>query len=571
MNELYNDKENQEVKPETNNQKSEEKEVKTKGINLWLPLWIAFGIAIGILIGNIFSNFNSRHSLFNRGNKLEAILEYINESYVDTVDVQELVEQSIPGVVAGLDPHSSYISAKDMELIGDDLEGHFSGIGVQFLIQNDTIIVVSIVPGGPSEAAGISAGDRIVFVNDSLYAGNGITNEKVMRGLRGKNGTIVKLGVKKIVSDGITEIKVTRGDIPVNSVDASFSIEEGIGYIKISKFASTTYSEFISAISKLKSQGCESFVIDLRQNTGGYLNAAIQMVNEFLERGQLIVYTEGRAFPRQDTYADGTGTCKNDQVVVLLDEGSASASEVFSGAIQDLDRGLIIGRRSFGKGLVQGQRQFKDGSALRLTIARYHTPSGRCIQKAYERGNADDYNQDLMRRYLRGEFDSQDSIKQEKYPLFHTLSGRPVYGDDGIMPDIFIPRDTVGINSYYTKVANSGYIYEYAFSYTDKNREKLNKFTDWKDLHNYLKGQSLLWNFVSFSDTKGVRQRPYLIDESRNLIETQLYGYIARNILGDEAYYQIVLRNDIVLKKSIETVKAKKASKESIRDKAYVK
>lgn len=569
MNELYNnDNEDQEVKPD-NATKTPEKE--SGKINLWLPLWIAFGIAIGILIGNIFSNFNSRHSLFNRGNKLEAILEYINESYVDTVDVQELVEQSIPNVIAGLDPHSSYISAKDMELVGDDLEGHFSGIGVQFILHSDTIVVVSIVPGGPSEAAGLSAGDRIVLVNDSLYAGKGISNEKVMRGLRGKNGTVVKLGVKKITADNLVDISVTRGDIPVNSVDASFSLDEKVGYIKVSKFASTTYSEFISAISKLKSQGCESFVIDLRQNTGGYLNAAIQMVNEFLERGQLIVYTEGRTFPRQDTYADGTGTCKKDQVVVLLDEGSASASEVFSGAIQDLDRGIIIGRRSFGKGLVQGQRQFKDGSALRLTIARYHTPSGRCIQKAYEKGNADDYNQDLMRRYLRGEFDSQDSIKQDQYPLFNTLTGRPVYGDDGIMPDMFVPRDTVGVNSYYTRVANSGYIYEYAFIYTDKNRERLSKFTDWEKLYNHLKSQSILWNFVNFSESKGVKQRPYLIEESRSLIENQLYAYIARNILGDEAYYQIVLRNDVVIRKALGVVNDKKALPESIKDRSYLK
>lgn len=569
MDELYdNNKDNQEVKPD------EVKKVvqkDSKRINLWLPLWIAFGIAIGILIGNVFSSFNSRHSIFNRGNKLEAILEYINESYVDTVDVQDLVEQSIPGVISGLDPHSAYISAKDMELVGDDLGGHFSGIGVQFILLNDTIVVVNTVPGGPSEAAGITAGDRIVFVNDSLYAGKTVSNEKVMRGLRGKNGSVVKLGIKKITSDNIVDISVTRGDIPVSSVDASFSVEKGVGYIKISKFASTTYSEFISAISKLKSEGCESFVIDLRQNTGGYLNAAVQMVNEFLDRGQLIVYTEGRAFPRQDTYADGTGTCKSDQVVVILDEGSASASEVFSGAIQDLDRGIIIGRRSYGKGLVQGQRQFKDGSALRLTIARYHTPSGRCIQKAYERGNADDYNQDLMRRYLRGEFDSQDSIKQDKYPLFNTLSGRPVYGDDGIMPDIFVPRDTVGINSYYTRVANAGYIYEYAFMYTDKNRDKLNKFADWKSLHNYLKGQSILWSFVSFADSKGVKQRPYLIEESRSIIENQLYAYIARNILGDEAYYQTILGGDVVLKKTLEVVKSKKALPESIKDRSYLK
>lgn len=547
------------------------KETPRKRINIWLPLWIALGVAIGILIGNIFSNFNSRHSLFNRGNKLEAVLEYINESYVDTVDIQELVEQSIPALISGLDPHSTYISAKDMELMGEDLEGHFSGIGVQFILQKDTVVVVSIIPGGPSEAAGLLPGDRIVFVNDSLFAGNGISNEKVMRNLRGKKGTSVKLGLKRATSDGITEVLVMRGDIPVNSVDASFMINDKVGYIKVNKFAFTSHSEFISAISKLKQEGCDSYIIDLRQNTGGSLNTAIQMVNEFLSRGQLIVYTEGRAFPRQNLYADGTGTCQQDQIVVLTDEGSASASEVFSGAIQDLDRGLIIGRRTYGKGLVQNQRQFKDGSALRLTIARYHTPSGRCIQKAYEKGNADDYNQDLMRRYLRGEFDSQDSIKLDNYPLFHTLSGRPVYGDDGIMPDIFIPRDTVGVNSYFTKVANSGLIYEYAFNYTDKNRDKLLRYKDWKELKKYLVSQSLLWDFVSFADTKGVRRRPYLIEESKALIENQLFAYIIRNMLGDEGYYQVLMRDDKVVKDAVSLIDKGKASPQSVRDKSYLK
>lgn len=547
------------------------RETPRRKINIWLPLWIAFGIAIGILIGNIFSNFNSRRSLFNRGNKLEAVLEYINESYVDTVDIQDLVEQSIPALISGLDPHSTYISAKDMELMGEDLEGHFSGIGVQFILQKDTIIVVSIIPGGPSEAAGLLPGDRIVFVNDSLFAGNGITNEKVMRELRGKKGTSVKLGLKRATSDGIVEALVMRGEIPVNSVNASFMINNEVGYIKVDKFAFTSHSEFISAISKLKRAGCKSYIIDLRQNTGGSLNTAIQMVNEFLSRGQLIVYTEGRAFPRQDLYADGTGTCQQDQIVVLTDEGSASASEVFSGAIQDLDRGLIIGRRTYGKGLVQNQRQFKDGSALRLTIARYHTPSGRCIQKAYEKGNSEDYNQDLMRRYLRGEFDSQDSIKLDNYPLFHTLSGRPVYGDDGIMPDIFIPRDTTGINSYYTKVASSGLIYEYAFNYTDKNREKLSRYKDWSELRKYLTSQSLLWDFVSFAESKGVRRRPYLIEESRSLIESQLFAYIIRNILDDEGYYQLLMREDKVVKEAVNLIDKGKASPESVRTKAYLK
>lgn len=541
-----------------------------KRSNVWLPLWIALGVVIGILIGNVFVNFNLRRSIFNRGNKLEAVLEYINDSYVDSVDIQNLVENSIPNLIAGLDPHSTYISAKDMELMGGDLEGHFSGIGVQFIIQKDTIVVVSVIPGGPSEAAGISAGDRVVFVNDSLYAGVNISNEKVLRNLRGEKGTSVKLGVKHLRHDKIEDILVMRADIPVNSIDASFSLTNNIGYIKVRKFALTTHSEFLSALSKLKNKGCESYVIDLRQNTGGSLTAAIQMINEFLPKDKLIVYTEGRAFPRQDIYSDGSGTCQKDQVVVLMDEASASASEVFAGAIQDNDRGLIIGRRSFGKGLVQEQRQFKDGSVLRLTIARYHTPSGRCIQKAYEIGKSEDYNQDLLKRYLRGEFDSQDSIKQENYPLFETSAGRPVYGNDGIMPDIFIPRDTVGINSYYTKVVNSGLVYEYAFNYTDANRERLSKFKTWQELSAYLNRQPLLYNLVSLAENRGIRQRPYLIEDSRRLLQQQLEAYIVRNFFGDEGFYEILLRDDVVMKKAVEVIKEKKAEPLMIQKKAYV-
>lgn len=543
--------------------------MKSNRRRVWLPLWIALGVAVGIFIGNTFSIFNSRKSIFYRGDKLEAILEYINESYVDSVDVQDLVEGAIPNLIAGLDPHSVYFTAKDMELTGDEFEGHFSGIGVQFRIQRDSIVVVSLVSGGPSEAAGIQAGDRIVFVNDSVFTGKDLTNEKVLRNLKGPKGSSVKLGIKRLSEKNIVNITVKRDDVPVNTVDVSFSPVDKVGYIKVSKFGSTTYSEFISAISKLKSQGAESFIVDLRQNTGGYLKAATDMINEFLGAGDLIVYTEGRAFPRANAFANGSGACKDNQLVVLIDEGSASASEVFAGAIQDNDRGLIVGRRSFGKGLVQTQFPFKDGSALRLTVARYYTPSGRCIQKAYEKGKIDDYSQDLMNRFLRGEFDSEDSIKMAGHPLFHTLSGRPVYGDDGVMPDIFIPRDTVGVNSYYTMVMNQGLLFEYAFMYTDMNRDRLKKFKTWQKMSAYLSKQPLVQNLVSYAESKGVRQRPYLIAESRALLQTQLEAYIVRDFFGEDGFYPILLKNDVVLKKAIEIVKNKKATTESIKDLAY--
>jgi len=538
---------------------------------IWLPLWIALGVVAGIVIGNLYSVFSpvTRTTIFGGANKLDAVIQFINETYVDSVDTKELIEITIPNLVSELDPHSTYISAEDMALMGDDLEGHFSGIGVQFVLRNDTIMVVSVIAGGPSQAAGIMPGDRIVFVNDSAYTGKDMTNDKVMRSLRGPKGTDVKLGIKRFNSPDITDILVKRGDIPVNTIDVSYSPAEKVGYIKINKFGSTTYQEFISAISKLKSQGNDSFIIDLRQNTGGYMNAAIDMINEFLERGELIVYTEGRAFPRENSIAKGTGSSKNDQLVVLIDEGSASASEIFAGAIQDNDRGLIIGRRSFGKGLVQNQQKFKDGSALRLTIARYYTPSGRSIQKPYELGKAGDYNKDLMNRYMRGEFFSQDSIKQDNEPLFHTAGGRPVHGNGGIMPDIFIPRDTTGVNSYYITVVNEGLVYESAFIYTDKNRQRLEEFKTWQELDKYLSNQPLVNNLINLASSKGIRYRPYLVSEAYRLLMTQLKANIIRNMFGDDGFYPVILQNDNVLNKAIEIIQEKKAYPEVIRTEGY--
>lgn len=549
-------------------------DTKTKKDNkkryfVWLPLWIVLGIIAGIIIGNVFSIFNpivqSSNIFTGRANKLDAVIQFINETYVDSVNTYDLIEETVPRLVSELDPHSTYISAKDMALTGDDLEGHFSGIGVQFVLRNDTIMVVNVIDGGPSQAAGIRPGDRIAFVNDSAYTGKGMTNDKVMRGLRGPKGTDVKLGIKRFGTPDIVDILVKRGDIPVNTVDISYSPAENVGYIKINKFGSTTYQEFISALSKLKSQGSDAFIIDLRQNTGGYMNAAIEMINEFLEKGKLIVYTEGRAFPREDAYANGSGTSKQDQLIVLMDEGSASASEIFAGAIQDNDRGLIVGRRSFGKGLVQNQQKFRDGSALRLTIARYYTPSGRSIQKPYELGKSEDYNKDLINRFMRGELDSQDSIKLDSEHVFHTLAGRPVYGNGGIMPDIFIPRDTIGINSYYITVANEGLIYESAFLYTDKNREKLQEFKNWEDLDKYLSAQPLIPNLVNLAESKGVRYRPHLVNEAKDLLMTQLKANIVRNIFGDDGFYPIILKKDNVLKEAIRLIQEKKAYPEVIR------
>lgn len=543
---------------------------KLKKIYIWLPLCIAASIALGILLGNIFSRQTPISRIFGvSGNKLDVIFDYIEKSYVDTISVDELVERAIPVVLSELDPHSAYIPAEDMEVQGGEIEGYFGGIGVEFTLQNDTIVVVNVLPGGPSEAVGLMSGDRIVYVNDSLFVGKGVTQTSVLKKLRGKKDTKVKLGVKRQTSDKILNFEVTRADVPVKSVEVAYMIEDKIGFIKIKSFAVTTFDEFISAIAKLKSKGANSFIIDLQQNGGGSFEASYRMANEFLKSGDLIVYVEGRAYPRSNIMADGSGTCQNENVVILLDESSASASEVFSGALQDNDRALIMGRRSYGKGLVQSQYRFNDGSALRLTIARYYSPSGRCIQKKYEIGNDEAYNKDLVNRFLRGEFDNRDSIKTDNLPVYQTLAGRKVFGNDGIMPDVFIPRDTIGQNSYYIKLLNSGVFNEFVFKYVDNNRQKLNKFKSWQELDRYLLQQPLLSELTSYAETKGIRRRPYLISESSYLLDSQVRALIVRNIFGDEGFYPILYKDDILVNKAIFMIKSGKASPQAIRQEKY--
>jgi len=540
-----------------------EKKTKT-----WVPLWIALSIAAGIFIGNRFAAFDSASNVKGVG-KLEAILDYIRQSYVDTVDINQLIEEALPNIVQGLDPHSAYISAADMKKVNEDLEGHFSGIGVSFYVLKDTITVTSLVAGGPSEAAGILPGDRIVKVNDSVVAGKKITNDQVLKMLRGSKGSKVTLGIVRPPKRTYTEVTVTRDDIPMNSIPAAFMLTDDIGYIKVGTFAFNTFSEFISAISKLKSEGAAAFVIDLRGNVGGSLETVVAMVNEFLDRGDLIVYAEGRSFPRTDHYANGSGTCKNDQIVVLIDEMSASASEIFAGAIQDHDRGLVIGRRSFGKGLVQSQRDFYDGSAIRLTVARYYTPSGRFIQRLYEKGKYDEYEMDAINRYLQGDYVNVDTASNSNLIPFKTESGRVVYGGDGIMPDIFIPRDTTGINPYFNMLVNNDLVQEYAMLYSDENRSKLSGFDSWFELYRYLQKQPLLENLVSYADYKGIRRRPYYIEESRQLLESQLYAYVIRNFWGEEGFYSVLVEKDNVVKKAIELITSGKALPEAVANRLY--
>ena len=377
---------------------------KNRRSAMWLPVIISVSIALGIFIGNHYLKLSQgKRHFYGGGNKLDAIMEIINEQYVDTVDIKQLVEDAIPKIFSELDPHTVYIPAKDVQRVNEDLEGSFSGIGVSFNMQTDTILVINVIPGGPAEKAGLQPFDRIITINDRLYAGNKSDQDSIMKTLRGAKNSTVKLGVKRRNEANLLYFDVTRGDVPVKSVDVAYEVNKGIGYIKVSKFGRTTYNEFITAIAQLKQEGCVSFIIDLRGNTGGYMDAAINMVNEFMPEGRLIVYTEGKAFPRNDVYTNGTGTCQDAPIVVLTDEFSASASEIFSGAIQDNDRGLIIGRRTFGKGLVQSPIQLSDGSEIRLTIARYYTPSGRCIQKKYELGKDDEYEYaEIFRKHVYG-------------------------------------------------------------------------------------------------------------------------------------------------------------------------
>ena len=539
-----------------------------KRLRAWLPLWIGLSIAVGIFIGNTYSIFD-----FGSGktgsNKFDSVLKYINESYVDTIQTSVLLEDAIPCVIEGLDPHSRYFTSEQMLRLTEDLEGHFSGIGVEFFVQQDTIVVMGTISGGPSEAAGIKPGDRIVTVNDSVVAGKSISNAGVVENLRGELGSKVKLGIFRKPNPELIQITVTRGDIPVNSVETAYMITEEVGLIKVVKFGGNTFNEFISALSKLKSKGAKSFVIDLRGNEGGYLDAATSMINEFFPKGDLIVYAEGRSFPRTDSYATGTGTCKENDVVVLIDELSASSSEIFAGAMQDNDRGLVIGRRSFGKGLVQSQRVFKDGSAMRLTVARYYTASGRSIQREYEKGKNAEYEMEAVYRYMQGNYVDSDSINSVEMIPFKTMGGRTVYGGSGIMPDIFIPRDSVAMNSYYQSVMSKGYVQEYAAYYTDINRSKLEDFESWERLNDYLKKQPLLLNLVSYADSKGIRRRPFLIEEARGLLESILHGFIVRHFWGYDGYYPVYFEADPLVNKAVELIERGKASPSAIVREAY--
>ena len=497
--------------------------------------------------------------------KLNAILSLIDQSYVDNIDVDNLTDDILPDIMHNLDPHSAYVPASEVEESHEDLEGSFSGIGVQFNIQNDTVMVVDVIAGGPSEKLGIRPGDRIVEVNDSSFTGSEITNNKVLKNLRGKKGTSVNVKIRRAGISELIPFKIVRDDIPVNSVDIYYMIAPAVGYMKISRFGANTYEEFMTGLTDLRNKGAKEFIIDLRYNGGGYLYAVIQMVNEFLERGELIVYTEGLHSPRNNVFADGTGHFKGFKVCVLINEFSASASEIFSGAIQDLDRGVIVGRRSFGKGLVQQQIPLTDGSEIRLTTSRYHTPSGRCIQKPYKQGKIDEYEKDIIERYDRGEFFASDSITLADSLVFYTKYGRKVYGGGGIMPDYFVAHDTTVYNKFYKNLSLGSHLYSFSFQYADHNRKELSKIKSWQAMQKHIMQSNYLSEFKKYLKDKNVEFTEQEFEECRVPVENILQSYIARTILGDEGFYPIFNQSDETIKKALKVINNYEASENRAR------
>lgn len=524
-----------------------------KKSNRFMPLIMAVCVIIGIMIGSFYANHFSgnRLNIINSGsNRLSNLLHLIDDQYVDKVNIDSLVDVAIPQILADLDPHSVYISAKDAQAVADDLKGSFSGVGIEFTIRKDTIHVQNVVKNGPAQRAGILAGDKIVSVDGKPFVGKIVTNEEAMRRLKGPKDTKVKLGVMRYGQKAVKYFTVTRGDIPQKSITATYMLDKNTGYIKVKSFGETTYPEMLIALAKLSQEGFTNLVIDLRDNTGGYMNSAIQMANEFLPKDKLIVYTIGRKSPRQDFPSDGHGSYQKIPLVVLINEGSASASEIFAGAMQDNDRATIIGRRSFGKGLVQQQLSFPDGSMIRLTIARYYTPSGRCIQKPFTAGDNKDYEEDLLTRYQHGEFFSQDSIKHHG-PAYHTSIGRTVYGGGGITPDIFVAEDTLGMTSYYKQAAMSGLILQYAFTYTDDNRPKLNTYKDMMSLSKYLVSQNTVEQFAAYADRNGLKRRNLMIRKSHKLLERFINSRIIYNMLDDEAWTEYINADDPTIAKAL--------------------
>lgn len=529
-----------------------------------LPVVLAVVLVVGLFAGNYFGRFNSaaqlRGMLQQMGqmpqNKLTQTLALIEQEYVDSLSMDTLSEHLIPVLLKELDPHSEYIPASVMAELNEPLEGEFDGIGVVFNMATDTVIVLNVIPKGPSDKAGVKAGDRIIEINDSIVAGRKIPQNDIVKQLRGKRGTTVRLGLERQHIDELVEVEVTRDKIPIKSIESAFVLTDSIGYVKLGQFAKTSHAELQLALLKLRAAGVKKLIFDLRGNSGGFLDQAILIANEFLLKNQLIVYTEDRYRKQMREYADGMGMAQDMEVAVLIDEYSASSSEILAGALQDNDRGTIIGRRSFGKGLVQKQIPFRDGSALRLTIARYYTPTGRSIQKPYTIGDQESYDADLWNRYQNNEFFSADSIHFADSLKRVTAGGKVVYGGGGIMPDCFIPADTTDLTPYFLEVSGRNILYRYTIEYADRKREALNKVASLDDLQQLLDSDKrLVEDFISYAARQGVKPNYREIAVSRRLIEAQLRAYIGRNtVLEDDGFYKNIYPIDTVILKAIEVL-----------------
>lgn len=527
---------------------------KNNKIVALIPMILCIGIIGGIFIGK---------SIFDRPlnkaeQKLQAMMSLIDHEYVDDISLDSIMEGTYAGLMAMLDPHSVYIPANDVEAVTDELEGSFSGVGVSFQIISDTVNIIEIVAGGPAERVGLRPGDKIIEVNRKDLTGPNATNENVYKTLRGPKDTEVILTIKRSNTSKPLNFTVTRGEVPQTSVDAKYIISNDIGYVRVNKFARTTYDEFTKALQLLEAKGAKKFIVDLRGNSGGYMDQAVMMVNEFLPSDRMIVYTKGKN-PMNDSYlvSNGGGHYLDKELVVLTDEFSASASEIFAGAIQDNDRGLVIGRRTFGKGLVQNQLPLPDNSALRLTVARYYTPSGRSIQKDYKMGGGGNYDKDISDRYLHGEFYNVDSIKLDKSKVFQTTGGRPVYGGGGIMPDIFVPEDTTGITGYYINVSNAGLLQQYAYMVAEKERGTLaSSKTKSQFLSKLPDDDTLLNGFVEYAVSKGEPARWYYINQSRDLLLRNLKALIARDAVGYSLFVEVLNSDDATVDRAIKALKA---------------
>jgi carboxyl-terminal processing protease len=519
---------------------------------IYLPIFFAIVLVSGIFLGKALNDNPQINyaQLYHANNKLGVIIDYIETRYVDTVSRFKLEEAAIPGILEELDPHSVYIPAKDMKEVNEDMQGNFEGIGVMFIHQKDTAIITSVITGGPSNKVGVLAGDRIIMVDDSLIAGQNISSDDVVGMLKGEKGTKVKVSLERKNVPELIDIEIIRDKIPLYSVDVSYMIDDEIGFIKINRFSGTTYDEFIEGAEKLLKKGMKKLILDLRGNTGGYMVAATNIVDQFLEAGKMIVYTQGKSSPKQEIYSTSNGICKDVELIVLQDEFAASASEIVSGAIQDNDRGTIIGRRSFGKGLVQEPYQLSDGSVIRLTIARYYTPTGRSIQKPYDDDKKDYYN-DLNERYQHGEFLEADSIQFADSLKYFTPEGNVVYGGGGIMPDVFVPLDTTGYSKYYAETVRKGVVFNFAFKYVDENREFLTKYEDATSINDYLESINIFDDFAEFAEQNGLPKSTKGFKYSRNLVNTQLKANIARNIMDNYGFYPIIEDVDATLKVAI--------------------